>query len=120
MSSGTLADFKKQLFRIYSDVNKDIYGAGVIELKINLSGNMIIFFTMDNRVPALRALEERYCQLKQSVDNALFNEFKLRLKKSLKEKLGIEPLAMLRDYDTSYQMAVTIAVLAEDALKDIL
>ena len=53
-------DFKKQLFRIYSDTSKAIYGFGVIELKINFIDDMIIFRTRDNRVPILKVLEEKH------------------------------------------------------------
>lgn len=113
-------ELKKQLFKIYNDINKEIYGYGVIELKINFSDGMIIFVTKHNRVPALIVLENRFSQLKQSVDQALFSEFKLMLKDRFMEKFNIEPLAMLRDYDSTYQIAMTVIVLSDEDLKTIL
>lgn len=113
-------EFKKQLFKIYNDINKEIYGYGVIELKISLTDNMIIFITKHNRVQALVALEERYSQLKQSVDEALFSEFKRILKDRFMEKFNIEPLAMLRDYDSTYQIAMTTIVLRDEDFDNIL
>lgn len=105
------AELKKQLFKIYNDINKEIYGFGVVELKINLTEDMMIFITRHNRVPALQALEQNHPDLKQSVDSALFSEFKLRLRARLQENLHINPKAMLRDYDASYLLAVTVVVL---------
>lgn len=113
-------EFKKQLFKIYNDINKQIYGYGVIELKISFTEDMIIFITKHNRVPALVALEQRYSQLKQTVDEALFTEFKRILKEVFTEKFNIEPLAMLRDYDSTYQIAMTAIVLREEDLNKIL
>lgn len=107
------AELKKQLFKLYNDVNKEIYASGVIELKISFVDDMIIFITKHNRVPALVVLEERFFQLKQSVDQALFDEFKLRFKNRFMEKFHIEPSSMLRDYDGTSQIAVTVIVLSE-------
>ncbi len=111
------SELKNLLFKMYNDINKQIYGYGVIELRINISSDMIIFVTKHNRLPALKALEARFPQLKQSVDNALFSEFKLMLKERFMEKFDIEPLAMLRDYDPAYQLAMTAIVLSDDNLK---
>ena len=51
-----LSEFKKQLFKVYNDINKEIYGFGVIELKINILDDMIVFITRHNRVHALVAV----------------------------------------------------------------
>lgn len=111
--AGNGADIRKKLFRIYNDVNKDIYGSGVIELKINVTSDMIFFYTRHNRVQALKVLEDRYLLLKQSVDYALFTEFKLRLGEKLKEQMGIIPKSILRDYDPDAMIAVTIVFLKD-------
>lgn len=106
-----LTEFKKKLLRIYNEVNKEIYGCGVVELKINVSNDMIMFITRHNRVQALKVLENRYFALKQSVDYALFQEFKLRLREKMESQLSMTPKAMLRDYDPDYQIAVTVVFL---------
>lgn len=116
-TSMNTADFKKKLFQIYNETNKEIYGSGVIELKINVSHESIMFFTRHNRIQALKALEERYFVLKQSVDHALFQEFKLLLGEKLKERLDLIPKALLRDYDPGSKIAVTIVFL-KDNLSD--
>lgn len=111
------ADFKKQLFRVYNDVNKDIYGSGVVELKISVNDDVIMFYTRHNRVQALRALEDRHTSLKQSVDYALYQEFKFRLGQQLRDRLGIFPKAILRDYDPGSLIAMT-AVFLKDRLPE--
>jgi hypothetical protein len=110
-------DFKKKLFQIYNETNKEIYGSGVIELKINVTHESIMFFTRHNRIQALKVLEKRYVVLKQSVDHALFQEFKLLLGKKLKERLELVPKVLLRDYDPGSKIAVTV-VLLKDNLSD--
>lgn len=111
-------ELKKSLFRIYNDVNKEIYGSGVVELRVNITGEFIMFFTRHNRVQALKALEDRYFVLKQSVDHALFQEFKLRLGEKLKDQLGLRPSALLRDYDPDSRIAVTIVFLKDQFADD--
>lgn len=105
-----LVEVKKQLWSIYSDITKGIYGNGVVELKINIYSDMIMFLARHNRVPVLAAMEEHYMQLKQNVDYALFQEFKYRLKISLEKDMNIKVLALLKDYDPDYKLAVTIVV----------
>lgn len=116
-SSAKGADFKKQLFRVYNDVNKDIYGSGVVELKISVNDDVIMFYTRHNRVQALRALEDRHSSLKQSVDYALYQEFKFRFGQQLRDRLGIFPKAILRDYDPGSLIAMT-AVFLKDRLPE--
>ncbi len=108
---------KRMLFQLYNEVNKEIYGYGVTELKISFADNMLIFMTRDNRVHTLEILEERYSLLKQNVDQALFTEFKLRLKSSLQRNMNLEAVSLHRDYDSCSRIAVTVVVLDEDAFK---
>ena len=114
-----ITDLKKQLFRIYLDIMKEMYGYGTVEIKINVTDDMIIFFAKSNRTPVLKSIEDNHPFVKQLADYALFSEFKTRLRKSLSEKLGIEALAMLRDYDPAYQVAVTVVILEESWLKNL-
>lgn len=112
--SANILALKKSLFKIYNEVNKEIYGSGVIELRINITNEMIMFITRHNRVQALKTLEERYFHLKQSVDHALFQEFKIHLSAKLKDQLDIIPKAILRDYDPDSMIAVTIVFLKDN------
>ena len=112
--SENLVKLKKTLSHIYNEVNKEIYGFGVIKLRINITKDMIMFCVEHNRVPALQALEKRYFALKQSVDYALFQEFKLRLGEKLKEDMHLPYSVILRDYDPDSLVAVTIVFLKDN------
>lgn len=117
MKAVNTTDLRRILFKIYNGVNKEVYGYGVTELKINFIDNMILFLTKDNRVHTLEVLEERYALLKQNVDQALFSEFKIRLKGSLQKNMNIEAVSLHRDYDSSSRIAVTVVVLKEDTFR---
>lgn len=107
-------EYKRELFKLYNAVNKEIYGYGVTELKVSCMEDMIIFRTRHNRVHALQILEENYALLKQSVDQALFSEFKRMFHKELEEKMGLHVAGMLRDYDANIRIAVTVVILATE------
>lgn len=120
MDAKKMNSFKKSIFKIYNEINKEIYGYGVIELKVHILDDMVICIDKHNRVPALIKLEESNPKLKQSVDYALFVEFKNDIKKQIMEKYDIEPLALLRDYDCTYHVAMTTIVLGEENLEKLL
>lgn len=105
---------KKELFRLFNAVNKEVYGYGVTEFKITCVDNMVIFTTKDNRVHTLQVLEERHMALKRNVDQALFDEFKLRLYDKLTNEIQMQPTALFRDYDPESKLAVTIAIFNGD------
>lgn len=105
---------KKQLFEIYNDVNRSLYGFGTSESKIIFVDNMIIFNAQHNRVPCLMALEENYLALKETVDAAIMRVFKERLSRRLEEELQLRPKAVLRDYAFDSLIAVTVVVLESE------
>ncbi|MCH3971295.1 MAG: DUF2294 domain-containing protein [Oscillospiraceae bacterium] len=109
----TTQEFKRKLFKIYNSVNQEIYGFGVNELRIAFVDDMIIFRTRHNRVRALQVLENDYKDLKQSVDYALFLEFKKRLRRQLQEQTDMHVGSLLRDYDAKRETAITVVCLEE-------
>lgn len=104
-------EFKKRLSRCYNEVHKELYGVGVTQLKIDAAGEaMIMFLVKHQRVTALRALEEHYPELKQSVDAALHQEFKQRIQRKLADELDLPVTGVLRDYDPGTNWACTIVI----------
>ncbi|ASA24105.1 Na-translocating system protein MpsC family protein [Paenibacillus donghaensis] len=102
---------KKKLSRCYNEVHKELYGVGVTQLKIDAAGElMLMFLVKHQRVTALRALEEHYPELKQSVDAALHQEFKRRIQKKLTEEMNLPVTGVLRDYDPHTSWACTIVI----------
>ncbi|MBW4082780.1 Na-translocating system protein MpsC family protein [Paenibacillus sp. S150] len=104
-------DYKKRLSRCYNEVHKELYGVGVTQLKIDAAGeSMLMFLVKHQRVTALKALEERYPELKQSVDAALHQEFKRRIQQKLTDELNLPVTGVLRDYDPGTNWACTIVI----------
>lgn len=109
----TSKEFRRKLFKLYNAVNQDIYGFGVMKLRIVFIEDMIVFRTKHNRVRALQALEACNPALKHSVDYALFMEFKKRLAGLLLSETDLHVTSILRDYDPSTETAVTVVCVGE-------
>lgn len=104
-------EYKKKLSRCYNEVHKELYGVGVNQLRLEAANDtMIMFLVKHQRVAALRALEEYYPELKQSVDAALHQEFKRRIQKKLAEELELPVAGVLRDYDPQTAWACTVVI----------
>lgn len=104
-------EHKKKLSRCYNEVHKELYGVGVNQLKIEAANEtMLMFLVKHQRVAALRALEEHYPELKQSVDAALHQEFKRRIQKKLSVELELPVAGVLRDYDPQTAWACTVII----------
>ena len=102
---------KRLLSSVYNEVNKEIYGYGVVELKVEQKDNIIIFNVKNQRVKILVTLEENYEFLKKIVDQALFEEFKIRLRTKLESEFSFEIVSVLRDYDPVQQKAYTLLII---------
>lgn len=101
-------EFRRRLFQIYNGVNQDIYGFGVMKLRIAFVEDMVLFRTTHNRVRALQALETCAPELKRSVDYELFSEFKRRIAIRLANETDLVVSSILRDYDPTTETAVTV------------
>lgn len=108
------ATMKKSLFDVYNEVNKAIYGHGVIETKIHIRDNLITFTSRHSRTPVLQAIEGDYPFFKKMVDSVVILKFKELLREALESKLGLKPASVLRDYDADTLLAMTIVILAEE------
>lgn len=104
-------EMKKKLSRCYNEIHKDLYGVGVTQMKIEAVDDMMIMFLVKHqRVVALKALEAHYPELKQSVDSALHQEFKLRFQNKLSDEMELSVKGMLRDYDPASEWACTLVI----------
>lgn len=104
-------DSKRFLSGIYNEVNKEIYGYGVVELKVEQKDNIIIFAGKNQRVKILVTLERDYYFLKKIVDLALFEEFKIKLREKLDGKFNFEVISVLRDFDPTVQRSYTLLII---------
>ncbi len=101
---------KKLLSRVYNEVNKEIYGYGVNQLKITIEDNVILFLVKHQRVVALKALEMRHASTKMAVDHALHSEFKLRFRERVEAETALKVVSILRDYDPLTEWASTLVI----------
>ncbi|WP_054939833.1 hypothetical protein [Paenibacillus ihuae] len=108
------SEYKKLLSRFYNEVNKEIYGFGVNQLKISIEDNVILFLVKHQRVMALKALELRHTPTKMAVDHALHSEFKFRFLKIVEAEMNLKVISILRDYDPSTEWASTIVIVEFD------
>ncbi|MCH1640406.1 Na-translocating system protein MpsC family protein [Paenibacillus timonensis] len=106
-----MTEFKKLLSRYYNEVNKEIYGFGVNQLKISIEDNVIHVLVKHQRIVALTALELRHASTKLAVDHALHSEFKLRFLQKMEAKTDFKVVSILRDYDPSTEWASTLVIL---------
>lgn len=113
-------EVKKRLARCYNDIHKELYGVGVTQLKIEaVNETMMMFLVKHQRVSALKALEENYPELKQSVDAALHQEFKRKIEWKLAQEMQLNVSGVLRDYDPRSGWACTVIIAdAEDCEPD--
>jgi 5-carboxymethyl-2-hydroxymuconate isomerase len=110
----TSKEFRRELFKIYNAVNNDIYGYGVVSLRIVFVEDMIIFRVKHNRVHVLQVLEGREPFLKQSVDFALFLAFKECFAEKLRAETDLNVNCILRDYDPVTHTAITVVCVSEE------
>lgn len=102
---------RKQLYRIYNEVSKELFGTGTISLKVEITVDTITFRSKHQRAQRSISLEKEAPWLKQEVDFHLSNIFKLKVKEKLETSLGLNVNAVFRDYDPVTQMAFTNVVL---------
>ncbi|WP_152640139.1 Na-translocating system protein MpsC family protein [Virgibacillus necropolis] len=106
------SDNKKQLYRIYNEVSKELVGVGTISLNVDIANDLITFRSKHRSAHRSTLLEKEVPNLKQEVDIQLSNMFKVMIKKKLEKDLDLEVEAILRDYDSRTQLAFTNVVLA--------
>lgn len=107
----TASLLKREIIRLYNEVNQEMYAVGVRQQRVELLGDKILVLAEHQRIPALAALDSQNRQLTRMVDSALLEEYKLRMRTRLESLLGIPVRTILKDYDPVTQLAGTIICL---------
>lgn len=102
---------KREIIRLYNEINQDMYAVGVRQQRVELLGDKILVLAEHQRVPALAALDCQNRSLTRMVDAALLDEYKARLRSRVEALLGMPIRAILKDYDPVTQLAGTIICL---------
>lgn len=113
MPSNT-GEFKQEILKVYNAINKAIFHVGVRQQHVDFAGNKIVILSCNNRIPALKLLDETYSGSTQYMDFLLAQIFKKQLKKELEEKFHMKIIAVFKDYDMKTEYSGTIVYLNRD------
>lgn len=102
---------KKRLCQIYNEISKELFGFGTTILRASVENNMVTFVAKHRRSPRSAALEGEAPGLKLEVDFRMSMLYKKRLREKLTEDMGLDIEALLRDFDSGTQWAVTNIIL---------
>ncbi|SDI01775.1 Uncharacterized conserved protein [Alteribacillus bidgolensis] len=105
------ADNKKELYRLYNAVSKELFGVGTASLKVSIEEDLITIRAKHHRATRSLSLEKENPDLKQAVDFQLSSMFKSQLYEKLETELNIQIEAIFRDYDSPTQLAFTNVVM---------
>jgi len=94
---------KREVIRIYNQINQEIYDTGISQQKIEISENSLMIFAVHKRVEALKILRDNYPELVSYANTALFTEFKAKLKENIEDLTGMNIMSILMDYDAATQ-----------------
>jgi hypothetical protein len=109
----TPGELKQRILRIYNATNRQVWGAGVRQQRVDLLPEQIVIVAVHQRVPALAALDHHRRDLTRQVDTALVDHYKSVFQAALERELGLRVAAVLKDYDPQTQFSGTVVVLAE-------
>lgn len=104
---------KKRLSAIYNEIAKELFGFGTTLLRVTIDNQIITFYAKHRRSPRSAALEGEAPALKLEVDFRMSLLYKKKLQERLQEELNLDMEAVLRDYDSATQWAITNVILAE-------
>lgn len=107
---------KKDIARIYNEVNKEIFQTGVIQLRVEVTDEKILIFGLHKRDPALQILEKVDGTLTMWADSLLIDEFKKRFKYKMETIVGLNVFSVLKDYDPSTGSACMTIILKKNEL----
>ncbi len=109
------AELKQEIARINNALNIAMYGVGLRKQRVLFVDDGTILILADNkRIPALAALDIKDRGTTRSVDLALLDEFKLKLKTELTQQLKLPVRCIVKDYQPEHELAVTVIILSDD------
>ncbi len=103
---------RKTICHIYNEVSIELFGYGTVLLKANIREDVLTIRSKHRRAQRSEVLEREIPLLKEEVDFHLSKLFKSMLRQKLEQEMGLNIIAVLRDYDSSTQWAFTNIILA--------
>ncbi|MFD1956774.1 Na-translocating system protein MpsC family protein [Paenibacillus thailandensis] len=103
-------ELKQEIIKIYNTINQEIFGVGIKSQKIDVVGDKVLIFATHKRIPALKVLDGEHRSITASVDMLIMEVNKKRLKEELERSLGLDIVAVLKDYDPEAEISGTIII----------
>lgn len=113
-----IGEFKQEVLRINNKANMEVFKQGLLSQRVDVIRNAVVITAKNRRVNVL-AYEEVDKQVTESMDRALINRYKRVFAQLMKEELGIEILAHLKDYDPVLELSVSVTIFNQN-IEDLL
>ncbi|WNQ13094.1 Na-translocating system protein MpsC family protein [Paenibacillus aurantius] len=110
----TAGSLKQDILKLYNEINRGMFSAGVNRTKVDFIGNKIIILSINHRVPVLSLLDGRDRDTTRKMDNLLGEHFKAEIKKTFEDMFQLNIVAILKDYDIETEYSGTIVILDRD------
>jgi uncharacterized protein YbcI len=108
--------------KINNAVNQELFGVGLQWQKVEFFGDHVLIQAKNHRVRALSALDGKDNMTTRLIDIALLVEYKERFRKSFEEEMGLQVVALLKDYEPSVELAFMLILLdrpVEEAIAEL-
>jgi hypothetical protein len=116
MSQATI-DLKQEIIRVNNNLNISMFGIGLRKQRVVMVDDDKIMISADHkRIPVLAVLDQTNRSITRSVDVAILDEYKRRLKVELAGQLQLPVKCIFKDYDPEAEMALTVIVLSQPLL----
>lgn len=113
-------DLRQEIIRINNNLNISMFGTGLRKQRVVMAEDDKIMIMADHkRIPVLSILDQQHRQVTRSIDVAILDEYKQRLKEELISQLQLPVKAVLKDYDPEHELAITIVILTRALVKEI-
>lgn len=106
--------WKQDILKIYNEINKKLFNAGVKQQKVDFVGNKIIILSINSRIPVLKILDSHDATAGRQVNLALHEVFKREIKEAFLDEFQVNIKAVLKDYDVETEYSGTIIILEKD------
>lgn len=104
-------ELKQRILGIYNATNRQVWGTGVRQQRVELLRDQILVVAVHQRVAALASLDATRRDLTRQVDVALVDHYKSVFKAELESALDLSISAVLKDYDPKTELSCTLVVL---------
>lgn len=107
-------DLKQEIIRVNNNLNISMFGIGLRKQRVVMVDDDKIIISADHkRIPVLAVLDQTHRNVTRSVDVAILDEYKRRLKAELIGQLQLPVKCVLKDYDPECEMALTVIILSQ-------